>query len=759
MSKNIASAIAQENPPNPLALPATASRLNFGPTSSRFAVLSVVLPMIVLALALAVSHYVWEKERRDIEQVMQADFDTRVREAVGIFKERMLAYEQVLHAIHGLFASSASVERGEFQTFVANLRIESHPGLQGVGFSQLVPSRDRERHIDALRRQGFPAYTIRPAGKRDFYTSAIFFEPSSAAFLSTLGSDYFAEPSRRHAMVSARDSGSIAISNKIKLPEEDAKQVQAGFRMYLPVYKNGAPRNTIEERRANLAGWIFAAFSMDGLLGNILGERANITLEVFDGGDALDDVPLMDTSRDRVGGESSVKLFFASQRVEVGGYAWTVTARSLPNFTTPIAISKLQLIATTGGVASVLLALFTWFLMRRRIRSLRAAEELHAAKEYAEAANRAKSRFLAAASHDLRQPTHALSLFIATLRSMAKRPEIKGEEVANIASRLQLALDGLGRLLNGLLDVSRLDAGAVEVNRRPVPLQEQLSELHNTFAGQAQAKRIAFKVMPTRLNADTDPVVLSRILSNLTANAVRYTERGRILIGCRWRPNAVEIQVLDTGIGIADDQRTKIFEEFYQVGNAARDQNSEHGLGLGLAIVRRSVSLLGGSIRLVSIPGKGSMFSVVLPRAEGASLQGKSDPRGDGNEVIEGTASTHSGRNILVIDDHADVRESMKHLLSEWGHSVTTARSLEEAVAAIEYFPEIDLILADYRLADTVTGADVIRAVIARVGREVAAVIVTGDTSPERIREAQASGFRLLHKPLDTQELRELLGV
>ncbi|MEP7154963.1 MAG: CHASE domain-containing protein, partial [Betaproteobacteria bacterium] len=170
------------------------------PSFSRLRIFSYVLPLLVLVGALAVAHFFWEKERRDIEQVMQADFDTRVREAVGIFKERMLAYEQVLHAIHGLFASSVAVQRGEFQTFVANLRIESHPGLQGVGYSLLVPAAERERHIAQLRGQGFPAYAIRPAGKRDFYTSAIFFEPSAAAFLSTLGSDYFAEPSRRHAM-------------------------------------------------------------------------------------------------------------------------------------------------------------------------------------------------------------------------------------------------------------------------------------------------------------------------------------------------------------------------------------------------------------------------------------------------------------------------------------------------------------------------------------------------------------------------------
>ena len=311
--------------------------------------MSYLLPVFVLAAAAAVSYYLWEKERRNIEQVMQADFDTRVREAVGIFRERMLAVEQVLYAINGLFASSSHVERGEFQAFVANLRIDSHPGLQGVGYSVLVPAAEKDRHVAALRGGGFPRYAIRPEGKREVYSSAIYFEPSAAAYLSTLGSDYLAEPSRRFAMETARDTHGVAISNKIKLPEEDAKQIQDGFRMVLPVYRNGTSDKTLAQRRANLAGWIFASFSMDGLLENILGERANIALDVHDGGDALVDEQLIDTSSDRVGGESTVKLFYASKRVEVGGYAWTITARSLPNFTTPIAISKLQLIASVGG--------------------------------------------------------------------------------------------------------------------------------------------------------------------------------------------------------------------------------------------------------------------------------------------------------------------------------------------------------------------------------------------------------------------------
>jgi len=290
----------------------------------------------------------------------------------------------------------------------------------------------------------------------------------------------------------------------------------------------------------------------------------------------------------------------------------------------------------------------------------------------------------------------------------------------------------------------------VELHQQPVPLQQLLTELHNGFVEPAREKGLHLKVVPTRLWVHSDPVVLMRVLSNLVANAVRYTPKGRVLVGCRRRPGGlVEIQVLDTGIGILESQRAKIFEDFYQVGNVARDR--EHGLGLGLAIVQRSVKLLGGSVHVASVAGKGSKFSVILPRADVPAADGQAE----GAAPAAGPAGR--ARHVLVIDDNVDVRDSMRHLLAEWGHEVITARTVADAVAAVENFPAVDLILADYRLAAHTTGADAIEAVMARAGRRVAAAIITGDTSPERIREAHASGFQLLHKPLDTGELQALL--
>jgi signal transduction histidine kinase len=664
----------------------------------------------------------------------------------------MLAYEQALRATHGLFASSPRVERGDFQAFVASLRIETSPGLQGMGYSLRVPAGERERHVRTVRSQGFPAYAISPSGPRSELTSALYFEPSGSSLLSTLGTDYFAEPSRRPAMEAARDNASVAISNKIKLPEEDAEAVQAGYRMYLPVYGGGRPPATLEGRRAALTGWIYAAFSMDGLMSNILGERPNISVEVYDGGFGEGDEQLQDSLRDRVGGESAVKLLFASQKVQVGGYSWIVTAQSLPNFAAPIAASKLQLVARVGAATSVLLAVLTWALLRRRIRARRADEELRAAKERAEAASRAKSQFLAAASHDLRQPVQALGLFTATLQAMARRPQLSGQELAPLASRLQLALQGLGRLLNGLFDLSGLENGTVTVVPRAVAVGPLLAELHSAFAGPAASTGLGFTVMqPRQLSLHTDPVVLSRALSNLVANALRYTARGRILVGCRRRAGGmVEIQVHDTGIGIAPDEQARIFTDFYQVADVNRD--AERGMGLGLAIAQRSALLLGGAFRVRSQPGRGSTFSVTLPRAE---------PSGAPAESVPPAAHPHLRGAVLVIDDDPQLAEAMVRLLGEWELRAVPAHGIEEALSAASGASAsggIGLVLADYELGGRSSGIDAIRAVRERLDRDVPAILITGNASSDAAGQARRQGYPLVLKPVEPAALLALVG-
>ena len=376
---------------------------------------------------------------------------------------------------------------------------------------------------------------------------------------------------------------------------------------------------------------------------------------------------------------------------------------------------------------------------------------LRAEKERAEAADRAKSVFLAAASHDLRQPIHALGLFLTALRSMAQAPAVPARDLSDICRRMQASLDGLGQLLNMLLDVSRLDANAVEIAPEPTDLGLLLRELEQDFQHLAHEKGLRLRVAPCSLWVHTDPTVLRRILSNLLSNAVRYTPRGRILLGCRRRASELDIQVWDTGIGIPPEQREAIFEEFYQVGQSTAQHHESHGLGLGLSIVKRSAQLLQAPMGLRSQPARGSMFFIRLPRCAAPA-------RSPAPALAPAYPGSTRGLGVLVIDDDAQVLDAMQRVLSVWGHRAFCASSADEAVViAITHPEQIHLLLSDYRLGANVTAVDAIRAVQACLPHPVPTYILTGDTSPQRILEASALGFPLMRKPLQAAALRAIL--
>ncbi|WP_050478273.1 hybrid sensor histidine kinase/response regulator [Herbaspirillum rhizosphaerae] len=389
-----------------------------------------------------------------------------------------------------------------------------------------------------------------------------------------------------------------------------------------------------------------------------------------------------------------------------------------------------------------------------RFENVELIRQLTEEKERAEQANRSKSQFLAAASHDLRQPAHALGLYIATLRTVAQAPRIERGTVDMLAGRLQSALSSMSQLLNVLLDISRLDAGVIQTAKRRFALQEIFSALGNQFSQAAAAKGLTLHIRSTSAWTDTDPVLLHNILANLLSNAVRYTEKGKILLACRRRQDqdALDICVYDTGVGIAADQFEPIFREFYQIHNIARDR--EQGLGLGLAIVQRTARLIDTRVDLRSVPGKGSCFYLRLP-----------DCRAPGMVVAEPIAAglpasvVDRTETVLVVDDDKQVLDSMQILLQSWGYRVLAARSLEQALAMLgDDADRPQLVVSDFRLAADITGIDVIGAVLRTLNADVPAIIVTGDTSPQGISQASASGYQVLHKPLDPSQLRTTMS-
>lgn len=379
--------------------------------------------------------------------------------------------------------------------------------------------------------------------------------------------------------------------------------------------------------------------------------------------------------------------------------------------------------------------------LRLRFENTDLVQELTQQKDEAERANLAKSRFLAAASHDLRQPLHAQGLFLAELDDYVDHP--KGRR---ILGGLESSTHAMSRLFNALLDISRLDAGVVQANISAFRVNSLLQELEIEFRPQVDELGIKLRVIPCSAIIRSDHALLGSILRNLISNALRYTPNGRVLIGCRRHNNTVTIQIWDTGIGIPPHQLNEIFEEFHQIGNPERDR--EKGLGLGLAIARRTCRLLSHPLQVTSVPDVGSMFSVTVP-VTGPSQLSHVDQQTDAIEYRD-----LSGAMILVIDDEAAVRQSMRGVLSKWGCQVVDADSSTEATRKLDSSNKPDLIIADYRLRDNHTGLEAIKSIQDRYDFPVPAILITGDTAPERIREANSGGYPLLHKPVKPADLK-----
>ena len=382
--------------------------------------------------------------------------------------------------------------------------------------------------------------------------------------------------------------------------------------------------------------------------------------------------------------------------------------------------------------------------IRLRFENMELINQLRKEKVRAEAASETKSRFLAAASHDLRQPLHALNLYLDLLSNEPNRD--KREE---FLERSREAGDALTGLLDALLDISRLDSDRIQVNVRVFPIQPLLDSLHREHVLQARQQGIELRLGRCRLQAESDPLLLERILRNLLSNALRYTHEGKILLGCRPHGDRVRVFVADTGIGIPPMELERIFDEFHQLHNPERDRSK--GLGLGLAIVRRLAERLDADLRVRSVPGKGSVFSLDLPRGpESPALDSSTPAMPDG-------APGHAWR-ILLIDDETPVLEATSHLLRRWGHEVVAVETPQEAVACLkEDQPLPDLVLCDYRLREGKNGLDALLEMRAMLDRPLPAAILSGDTSPEIRERIQRHRIPLLPKPAAPARLRALV--
>jgi len=365
--------------------------------------------------------------------------------------------------------------------------------------------------------------------------------------------------------------------------------------------------------------------------------------------------------------------------------------------------------------------------------------------QLASEADREKSRFVASASHDLRQPMHALGLFASALEK-----RLGGTSEAPLVANLNRCIESLDRSFNAMLDISKLDAGVVEPNLQTFPIRDVFRRLHMHFAGQAEGAGLHLRFKPGGKLVHSDPQLLERILSNLIQNAIKYTRDGGIVVVARTHGPHAHIEVWDTGVGIPEAELPRVFDEFYQLHNPERDRS--RGLGMGLAIVKRLALLLDHPLTIRSRMGRGTMIRLAVPQTDPDALQGMS------LEAETLPSPIGNARTLLFIDDEENIRESMRLLLREWDYEVLVAGGIDEACHLAMHHPEpIHAVLSDLRLRSGEDGLMAIDAVRATLGYNLPAVLVTGDTSPDQVKRVHDSGHRVLFKPVLPKELFSML--
>lgn len=685
-------------------------------------------PVIILTLSLVLTGVVWWAVRTQADRLADLRFAAIATDVVTSVNKRMRDYEQVLrggvaflNAHEGMIGDAVTAD--QWRTYVASLRVEEeYPGIQGIGLSL---------RLVADRADGGEVHSI------------VFLEPLDERNRAALGYDMFSEPTRRSAMVRARDTGLPALSGKVILMQEITADVQGGALLYLPVYGGGSEAGvpaTVEERRESLVGFVYSPFRMGDLMHGIVGEQLDdVVVRLHDGFKAPETLLFGPPDLPR-------SAFVHGAAIDVFGRRWLIDVAARPELQAAL-VSRYPLVVLVAGlIISVLL----WWLnrsmlaeRRRRVALSRANVDLAEARAEAEAAGRSKSKFLAAASHDIRQPVQSLVLLANALsRRLVNHP-------AHLyVTQIEQSLDALRLLLDGLLDISRLDAGVVEPKMQAFPIIDMLTRLQQDYAPRAEQKGLRLRVSSCSVWVLSDPALLERILRNLIENALRYTRQGRILVGCRRVGGALRIEVHDTGIGIAPAHRSAIFDEFYQVENPERDRSK--GLGLGLAIVRRLAGLLDHGLDVRSAVGRGTCFALEVPVVAPPMVR-------DGS--AEGPVSKLSRRlTVLVIDDEEMVREGLCLMLADWGCETLDAADADGAVAVLERSGgRPDIVLADYRLRDHRTGLEAIQRIHEYLGVTMPSIILTGDTAPERIAEASRSGHAILHKPVNPRDLQQVM--
>ena len=734
------------------------------------------LPYAVFAVMLAVTAAVTAYVAFSIRARDRLRFQNAVEDVRISLERRLETYLALLRATTGLFAASEGVSRQEFNAFVDHLDLPRlYPGVQGIGFSIRVPAAERVALEQRLAAEGLAGFRIWPEGPRPEYHSIIYLEPLDRRNRQAIGYDMFTEAVRQAAMQRAADTGLPAASGRVTLKQEIDPQKQAGFLIYVPVYRRDAPHSTVEERRAALAGFVYSPFRCDDLFEGIFDveRQGTVDLLVFDGTEPAPDALLHDSTHGRPAGTPRpAPRDVTRTAMDVVGRTWTLVFSSVPTSGAGVGQTLVPFVLAGGLLTSLALFAVTWLEIRARNDAERVAAELRhterereallarerEARTEAQAANVAKDEFLATLSHELRTPLNAILGWTRMLRSgqLNADRETHALEVIERNARSQAGL------IEDLLDVSRIIAGKLRLDLRPVDLAAVVHATLDETRHAAEAKHVELHDRfdaTGRVMGDADR--LRQVVMNLLSNAVKFTPAGgRIDVILGTDGPAMVLTVRDTGIGISPAFLPHVFDRFRQADSTST--RAHGGMGLGLAIVRHLVELMGGSVRADSPgEGQGATFTVTLPLLTDtatAVLAGRAD---DVDGVLRDVEPNRlAGLNVLIVDDDEDSAELAENALREVGAAVRRADSVNAALETLADAPA-DLVISDLAMPDA-DGFELIRQIrthgIDRI-RTVPAIALTAHSRAADRDKVLNAGFQMyLKKPVEILRLQSAVA-
>jgi len=549
--------------------------------------------------------------KSSVEEIAEKDFADRCNEIQSKVSERMDNYARILYGAAAFFEASDTVTRDSWRIYTQHQKIDKQlPGIQGIGFSILIPQKDLPRHINEIRSQGFPEYTVRPEGDRELYSPVVYLEPFTGRNQRALGYDLLTEPVRRAALERARDTNDAALTGKILLEQETDKYIQAGTLMFVPVYRRSMPIETVEQRRAAIYGWVSSPYRMNDLMQGILGVRnaelgKRLHFQMFDGEQQSLGSILYSSHP-----TEDEKLFSAAQYSKLipfdfNGKRWTLRFKQTGGGFYSVQYIQVWLTLVGGIIISLLLYALIRTLQNISENNLRL-----------EAFSRSKSDFLANMSHELRTPLNSVIGFSEVLEDEMCGPinEKQHEYVNNILTSGKHLLS----LINDILDISKVESGKMELDLTEFSLREAVELSFVMLKDKALKDGITLSIdlsPEADVNIVADKRKLKQILFNLISNAVKFTQAGGAVdVHVVRDADFIEITVVDNGIGIKEEDIQKLFQPFTQLESVHTKEFE--GTGLGLALNRQLVELHGGRIWVESTFGTGSRFSFTIPLSQ-----------------------------------------------------------------------------------------------------------------------------------------------